>query len=55
MRLDPTKAALVGEIFAWYTDPRAPLPLYGIAKRLSEGGIPTPIGQPRWNVATIRG
>jgi site-specific DNA recombinase len=29
--------------------------LYAIAKQLSEAGLPTPTGQPRWNVASLRG
>ncbi len=54
VRRDPVAAAIVAQIFAWYTDAPAPLTLYGIAKRLSDEGIPTPSGKPRWNVASIR-
>ena len=53
--IDTVKATVVAQIFAWYTDPHEALTLYGIARRLSDDRIPTPTGQPRWNVATIRG
>jgi site-specific DNA recombinase len=55
LRLDPVKGAVVTEIFAWYTDPHTPSTLYAVAKRLSEAQIPTPMGKPRWNVASVRG
>jgi site-specific DNA recombinase len=55
VRLDPLKAAIVQQIFAWYTDPQTPASLYMLAKRLSDDQIPTPEGKPRWNVASIRG
>jgi site-specific DNA recombinase len=55
VRLDPVKAAIVEQIFAWYTDPQTPASLYMVAKRLSDDHIPTPTGSPRWNVASIRG
>jgi len=54
VRLDPVAAAVVTQIFAWYTDAQTPTTLYGIAKRLSDERIPTPTGQPRWNMASIR-
>jgi site-specific DNA recombinase len=53
--LDPVKAAIVQQIFAWYTDSQSPASLYMVAKRLSDDHIPTPEGKPRWNVASIRG
>ena len=37
------------------TDPQTPATLYGIAKRLTDGHIPTPRGGRRWNVASVRG
>jgi hypothetical protein len=46
---------IVSQIFADYTDPEARPLLYALAKRLFDEGLPTPTGQPRWNVATIRG
>ena len=55
VRIDPVKAAVVTQIFAWYTDPRIPVSLYWVAKRLSDEQIPTPSGKARWNVASVRG
>src|SRR5882724_10618078 len=55
VRIDPVKAAVVTQIFAWYTDPRTPVSLYWVAKRLSDEQIPTPSGKARWNVASVRG
>jgi site-specific DNA recombinase len=55
VRLDPVKAVIVQQIFAWYTDPQTAASLYMVAKRLSDEHIPTPTGSPRWNVASIRG
>ena len=55
VQIDPVKAEIVKQIFAWYTDPQRTVSLYRVAKRLSEQHIPTPKGGPRWNVATIRG
>jgi site-specific DNA recombinase len=55
LRLDPVKAALVQQIFAWYTDLEKSVSLYWIAKKLSDDQILTPTGGVRWNVATIRG
>lgn len=55
VRLDPVKAEVVRQIFAWYTDPETPATLYWAAKKLSEQGVPTPRGGVRWNVASLRG
>jgi len=55
LRVDPVKAAVVAQMFAWYTDPSSPTTLYGIAKRLTDDQIPTPRGGPRWNVASVHG
>jgi site-specific DNA recombinase len=55
LRLDPVKAAIVTQIFAWYSEPQPPVSLYSVAKRLSEAQVPTPTGKPRWNVASVRG
>jgi site-specific DNA recombinase len=49
------EAAVVRQIFTWYTDLEEKPSLYAIAKRLSDQGIPTPSGGQRWNVASIRG
>lgn len=55
VRLDPVKAEVVRQMFAWYSDPDTPATLYWLAKKLSDQGVPTPRGGPRWNVASIRG
>jgi site-specific DNA recombinase len=54
VRIDPVRAVVVQQIFTWYTA-EPPLTFYQVAKRLTETQIPTPTGQARWNVATIRG
>lgn len=53
LQLDAVDSAMVLQIFEEYLEPRSTL--YSIAKRLSEVGIPTPTGKPRWNVSSIRG
>ena len=55
VRIDPVQAAVVAQLFAWYTDPGQTPSLYQVAKRLSEAQIPTPRGGKRWNVASVRG
>lgn len=55
VQIDPVAAAVVQQIFSIFTDPQSPATLYRVAKQLSDAGIPTPTGQIRWNVATIRG
>ena len=55
LRLDPVKAAVVTHIFAWDTEPQTPSTLYGVAKRLSDAQLPTPMGTPRWNASSVRG
>src|SRR5712691_9082627 len=55
LRLDPVKAAVVTHIFAWYTEPQMSSTLYGVAKRLSDAQLPTPMGKPRWNASSVRG
>jgi site-specific DNA recombinase len=55
LRLDPVKAAVITQLFAWYTAPQTPATLYSVAKRLTDDHIPTPRGGPRWNVASVRG
>jgi site-specific DNA recombinase len=51
--LDEAEATLVAEMFAWYLEPGCTL--YRVAKRLTELGVPTPTGKPRWNVSSVRG
>src|SRR5215470_15007049 len=53
LHLDAAAAALVQEMFAWYLDPGATV--HSIALRLTQLGILTPTGKPRWNVASVRG
>ena len=53
VRLEPAEAALAAELFAWYLEPQATLSQ--LAKRLTDLGVPTPMGKPRWNVASVRG
>ena len=53
LRRDEVSAVIIAQLFAWYLEERATL--YSVAKRLTESGVPTPTGTPRWNVATVRG
>jgi site-specific DNA recombinase len=55
VRVDPVQAAVVEQMFAWYSDPAEAISLYEVAKRLSDAQIPTPRGGKRWNVASVRG
>jgi len=55
VQLAPVQAAVVAQMFAWYTDPGQSVSLYAVAKRLSDAQIPPPRGGKRWNVASIRG
>jgi site-specific DNA recombinase len=55
VRVDPVQAAIVEQMFAWYSDPSEAISLYEVAKRLSDAQIPTPRGGKRWNVASVRG
>jgi site-specific DNA recombinase len=53
VRIDPIKAEIVKQVFAWYTDPGQAVSLYWVAKQLTEQQIPTPRGGPRWNGSSI--
>jgi site-specific DNA recombinase len=53
VRVDPGEAALVAQLFDWYLEPQATV--YRLARRLTDLGVPTPRGGPRWNVASVRG
>ena len=55
MQIDPVQAAIVAQMFAWYTAPGQSVSLYAVAKRLSDAQIPTPRGGKRWKVASMRG
>jgi site-specific DNA recombinase len=54
VEIDPVKAEIVKQIFAWYTDPQERVSLYWITKQLTEKGIPTPLGKTRWHRSTVR-
>lgn len=53
VRLDPAEAAIVTEIFAFYLQEN--VGLMKVAKHLYEQGVPSPSGQSRWGLATLRG
>jgi site-specific DNA recombinase len=53
VRVDPAEAALVAQLFDWYLEPQATI--YRLARRLTDLGVPTPRGGPRWNTASVRG
>lgn len=53
LRLDPAAAVVVQELFTWYLEPGATV--HSIASRLTQAGMLTPTGKPRWNVASVRG
>ena len=53
VRIDPIKAEIVKQMFAWYADLSNPVSLHWIAQQLNEQQIPTPRGGPRWNGSTI--
>ena len=53
VRVEPSEAALVAQLFDWYLEPQATV--YQLAKRLTDLGVPTPTGKPRWNAASVRG
>src|SRR5574341_40892 len=55
VRMDPVQAAVVTQMFAWYTEPGQPASWYEVAKRRSDAQIPTPRGGTRWYVASVRG
>jgi site-specific DNA recombinase len=55
VRIDPVKANIVRQIFAWYTDPETTTSLHWVVKQLNEQRIPTPHGVKRWNPSTVRG
>jgi len=53
VRVDPTEAAVVSELFVQYLQEGQTL--QGVTKRLMTLAIPTPGGHWRWNQATVRG
>src|SRR6266480_547619 len=53
VRVEPAEAALVAQLFDWYLEPQATI--YRLARRLTELGVATTRGKPRWNPASVRG
>ncbi len=53
VRVEPGEAVLVAQLFDWYLEPQATV--YRLARRLTDLGVATPMGKPRWNVASVRG
>jgi site-specific DNA recombinase len=53
VRVETSEAVLVAQLFDWYLEPGATL--YHVAKRLTDLAVTTPMGKPRWNVASVRG
>jgi site-specific DNA recombinase len=53
VRVEPGEAVLVTQMFDWYLEPGATV--YQLARRLTDLGVATPTGKPRWNVASVRG
>src|SRR4051794_11092105 len=50
---DPTEAAVVAEMFAWYLEGRHTL--HGLVDHLHELGVPSPSGKPHWSGPSVRG
>ncbi|HXQ56293.1 MAG TPA: recombinase family protein, partial [Actinomycetes bacterium] len=53
VRVEPGEAVLVAQLFDWYLEPQATV--YRLARRLTDLGVATPTGKPRWNAASVRG
>ena len=53
VRIEEGEAAIVRQIFVWYTDPQDRPSLYELAKRLSQQGVPTPRGGAYWHEGTL--
>jgi site-specific DNA recombinase len=53
LRVEESEAVVVQQMFDGYLEEEATL--YRVAQRLTDEQIPTPTGQPRWNVASVRG
>jgi site-specific DNA recombinase len=52
VRIEESEAALIRQIFTWYVTDG--LTLYGVAKRLTDRGIPTAQGKAIWNATSVR-
>src|SRR5215469_13705916 len=53
VRVEPAEATLVAQMFDWYLEPQATV--YQLARQLTELGVATTRGKPRWNTASVRG
>src|SRR5436190_1284086 len=53
VRVEPAEAVLVAQLFDWYLEPQATV--YQLARQLTDLGVATPTGKPRWNAASVRG
>jgi site-specific DNA recombinase len=53
VRVERAEAVLVAQLFDWYLEPQATV--YRLARRLTDLGVATPTGKPRWNAASVRG
>jgi len=53
VRVERAEAVLVAQLFDWYLQPQATV--YQLARRLTDLGVATPTGKPRWNAASVRG
>jgi site-specific DNA recombinase len=53
VRVEPSEAVLVAQLFDWYLEPQATV--CQLAKRLTDLGVATPMGKPCWNAASVRG
>src|SRR5512135_2335298 len=53
VRVDPGEAALIAQLFDWYLEHRSTI--YQLSARLSDLGVPAPMGGPRWKVVSVRG
>src|SRR5919108_929491 len=54
VRVAPVQAAIVAQIFAWFTDPVQPATLQWVATQLTAQGIPAPKGGRWWRRSSIR-
>src|SRR5216683_613507 len=52
VRVEPGESVLVAQMFDWYLEPQATV--YQLARRLTDLGVATPTGKPRWNAASVR-
>jgi site-specific DNA recombinase len=52
VRVEAGEAVLVAQLFDWYLQPGATV--YQLARRLTDLGVVTPTGKPRWNAASVR-